>query len=77
MMTEKTNTTFRVIINNNSNLKVQATKCNGQQYTKITVLSYLRYGEMIAKNKAAAYEVMSLYCDCVRQSLLTCDGYEC
>ena len=32
---------------------------------------------MKVKSKNAAAKILGMYCDCVRQTLLACDGYEC
>ncbi|GIL51262.1 hypothetical protein Vafri_7136 [Volvox africanus] len=43
----------------------------------VVFCSMERYSEMIAVSRDLSYDVLSVYNDCVRRSLLACSGYEC
>ncbi|GLI61993.1 hypothetical protein VaNZ11_004564, partial [Volvox africanus] len=43
----------------------------------VVFCSMERYSEMVAVSRDLSYDVLSVYNDCVRRSLLACSGYEC
>ncbi|KAG2502119.1 hypothetical protein HYH03_000611 [Edaphochlamys debaryana] len=46
-------------------------------YVTLVFLAMERYADMLAVNRDLSLDVMASYNDCVRRSLLACNGYEC